>query len=62
MMIIVMILEELSTWVMFEDTETEAWRPQAVTGGEEREAGRGYLGWERSEYENLNDYILKSHK
>ena len=33
----------LITWVVFGDIVAEALSPQAVTGGGEREAGRGYL-------------------
>ena len=32
------------TWVILGEIEAEALSPQAVTGGEERIAGRGYLG------------------
>ena len=32
------------TWVILGEMAAEALSPQAVTGGGEREAGRGYLG------------------
>ena len=47
----ILMLDMLITWVMFGDMVAEALRPQAVTGGGGRDAGRGYLR-EEEEHEH----------
>lgn len=46
------MMEMVITWLVFVDMVAEALRPQAVTGGGGRDAGRGYLREEEHEHEH----------